>query len=53
MLDFSEKCKLLSLNQFGLGPKNACIHAIAKIIENIRGSINRKETGQACFVKFE
>ena len=50
MLGFSEKCKLLSLNQFGFRPKKSCIHAIAKITEYIRDSIDRKETGQACFV---
>ena len=50
MLGFSEKCKLLSLNQYGFRPKKSCIHAIAKITEYIRDSIDRKKTGQACFV---
>ena len=50
MLGFSEKCKLLFLNQFGFSPEKSCIHAIGKITEYIRDSIDRKETGQACFV---
>ena len=50
MLGFSEKCKLESVNQFGSRPKKSCIHEIAKITEYTRNSIDRKETGQACFV---
>ena len=50
MLGFGEKCKPLSLNQISLRPKKSCVHAIAKIIEYIRDSFDRKETGQPCFV---
>ena len=50
MLGFTEKCTLLSLNQFGFRPRKSCIHAIAKITDYTRNSIDRKETGQACFV---
>ena len=50
ILGFTEKCELLSLNQFGFRPKKFCIHAIAEITENIRESIARKKTGDACIV---
>ena len=49
MLGFGEKSKPLSLNQISFRPKRSCVHAIAKIIEYIRDSFDRKETGQPCF----
>ena len=50
MMKFCVKHKILSSTQFGFRPKMSCVHAIATVTEYIRNEIDKKSTGQACFI---
>ena len=50
MMSFCTKHKVLTSAQFGFRPKMSCVHAIVKVTEYIREQIDKKMTGQACFI---
>ena len=50
MMSFATKFKIISTKQFGFQKNHSCVHAITKITEYIRKSIERKQYGFAIFV---
>ena len=50
MMSFCAKHKVLTSSQFGFRPKMSCVQAIVKITEYLREQIDKKMTGQACFI---
>ena len=53
MINFVNKNKLLSPEQFGFRSKHSCVHAISTLTEYMRNEIDRKRTGQACFIDLQ
>ena len=50
MTKFCNKYQILSKNQYGFRQKYSCTYAIAHITELMRQAIDKKSTGQACFL---
>ena len=50
MTKFCNKYQLLSKSQYGFLEKHSCTYAIAHIRELMRQAIDKKYTGQACFL---
>ena len=53
MSNFVNKNKLLSPEQLGFRSKHSCVHAISTLTEYMRNEIDRKRTGQACFIDLQ
>ena len=50
MMSFCSKHKILTSAQFGFRPKMSCVQAIIRVTECLREQIDKKMTGQACFI---
>ena len=50
MTKFCDKYELLSKSQYGFRQNHSCTYAIAHITELMRQAIDKKSTGQACFL---
>ena len=50
MVVFCKKNEILSSKQFGFREKMSCINAIISVTEYMRDEIDKKSTGQACFI---
>ena len=53
MMNFCQSNKLLNPSQYGVRNNMSCVDAIAAITDFIRNVIDKKLTGQACFIKVQ
>ena len=53
MVQFFVNRKLFASEQFGLRKKRSCVHAISTVTDYIREKIDKKSTGQACFIDLQ
>ena len=49
-MSFCSKHKILTSAQFGFRPKMSCVQAIIRVTECLQEQIDKKMTGQACFI---
>ena len=49
-MSFCTEHKILTSAQFGFRPKMSCVQAIVKVTESLRERIDKKMTGQPCFI---
>ena len=53
MVQFFVNRKLFASEQFGFRKKRSCVHAISTVTDYIREKIDKKSTGQACFIDLQ
>ena len=53
MVQFFVNRKLFASEQLGFRKKRSCVHAISTVIDYIREKIDKKSTGQACFINLQ
>ena len=53
MVQFFVNRKLFASEQFGFRKKRLCVHAISTVTDYIREKIDKKSTGQACFIDLQ
>ena len=53
MINFLQKYKILSPEQFGFRQKHSCVQAISRIVEHMHSVLERRDNEMALFLDFK